>query len=103
KATSFYFFEKPPVFQTFPLFTPRQSLEEFFRLKDRLLESKGFLPEIIVDDYPLRGKIVKLHVKRRRWTDKSSREILQRDWHLVAKGTRMTQDFAGFLKKISRY
>ncbi|REC73397.1 hypothetical protein DRF60_19405, partial [Chryseobacterium elymi] len=34
KATSFYFFEKPPVFQTFPLFTPRQSLEEFFRLKN---------------------------------------------------------------------
>ncbi|MGH1516558.1 ISAon1 family transposase N-terminal region protein [Chryseobacterium sp. JK1] len=72
-------------------------------LQDRLLESKGFLPEIIVDDYPLRGKIVKLHVKRRRWTDKHSGEILQRDWGVVAKGTRMTKDFAGFLKKISRY
>lgn len=71
--------------------------------KERLLESKGFLPEIIVDDYPLRGKIVKLHVKRRRWTDKSSGEILQRDWQLVAKGTRMTKDLAGFLKKISRH
>lgn len=70
---------------------------------DRLLESKGFVPEITVDDYPLRGKIVKLHIKRRRWTDKSSGEILQRDWQLVSKGTRMTQDFAGFLKKISRY
>ncbi|CAH0168458.1 transposase [Chryseobacterium sp. Bi04] len=70
---------------------------------ERLLESKGFLPEIIVDDYPLRGKIVKLHVKRRRWTDKSSGEILQRDWQLISKGTRMTKDFAGFLKKISRY
>ncbi|MEN5308944.1 hypothetical protein ABE425_15645 [Chryseobacterium cucumeris] len=45
--------------------------------KERLLESKGFLPEIIVDDYPLSGKIVKLHVKRRRWIDKSSGEILQ--------------------------
>ncbi|PXW06303.1 hypothetical protein C8D70_1342, partial [Chryseobacterium sp. CBTAP 102] len=49
------------------------------------------------------GKIVKLHVKRRRWTDKSSGEILQRDWQLVAKGTRMTKDLAGFLKKISRH
>lgn len=67
------------------------------------LKSKVFLPEIIVDDYPLRGKIVKLHVKRRRWTDKTSGEILQRDWHLVAKGTRMTQEFAAFLKKISRH
>ncbi|WP_185209150.1 transposase [Chryseobacterium sp. C3] len=71
--------------------------------KERQLESKGFLPEIIIDDYPLRGKIVKLHVKRRRWTDKSFGEILQRDWQLVAKGTRMTKDLAGFLKKISRH
>ncbi|WP_457766487.1 ISAon1 family transposase N-terminal region protein, partial [Elizabethkingia meningoseptica] len=47
--------------------------------------------------------IVKPHVKRRRWTDKSSGEFLQRDWQLVSKGTRMTKDFAGFLKKISRY
>ncbi|PTT42889.1 transposase [Chryseobacterium sp. HMWF028] len=82
-------------------FEEKSSIPE--ELQDRLLESKGFLPEIIVDDYPLRGKIVKLHVKRRRWTDKSSGEILQRDWHVVAKGTRMTQDFAGFKKKISRY
>jgi tRNA A58 N-methylase Trm61 len=44
---------------------------------------------------------VKLHIKRRRWTDKNSAEILQRDWNLIAKGTRMTQDFAEFLKKIS--
>ncbi|PXW11141.1 hypothetical protein C8D70_112143, partial [Chryseobacterium sp. CBTAP 102] len=65
-------------------FEEKNSIPDEF--KERLLESKGFLPEIIVDDYPLRGKIVKLHVKRRRWTDKSSGEILQRDWQLVAKG-----------------
>ncbi|SIR72832.1 transposase, partial [Chryseobacterium sp. RU33C] len=50
-------------------FEEKSNLPDEF--KERLLESKGFLPEIIVDDYPLRGKIVKLHVKRRRWTDKS--------------------------------
>ncbi|UKB85759.1 transposase [Chryseobacterium sp. MEBOG06] len=82
-------------------FEEKSSIPEEF--KERLLESKGFLPEIIVDDYPLRGKIVKLHVKRRRWTDKSSGEILQRNWQVVAKGTRMTNEFAVFLKKISRH
>ena len=82
-------------------FEEKNSIPQEF--KERQLESKGFLAEIVVDDYPLRGKIVKLHVKRRRWTDKSSGEILQRDWQLVSKGTRMTKDFAGFLKKISRY
>ena len=67
------------------------------------LQSKGFHDEITVDDFPLRGKSVKLHIKRRRWTDTKSGKILQRDWNLIAKGTRMTQDFAEFLKKISRY
>lgn len=68
-----------------------------------LLQSKGFVPEITVDDFPLRGKTVKLHIKRRRWTDTKTGNIIQRDWNLIAKGTRMTQDFAEFLKKISRY
>lgn len=67
------------------------------------LQSKGFLDEITVDDFPLRGKSVKLHIKRRRWTDTKTGKILQRDWTLIAKGTRMTQDFAEFLKKICRY
>ncbi len=68
-----------------------------------LLQSKGFVPEITVDDFPLRGKTVKLHIKRRRWTDTKTGNIIQRDWNLIAKGTRMTKDFAEFLKKISRY
>ncbi|MCD1117362.1 ISAon1 family transposase N-terminal region protein [Chryseobacterium turcicum] len=66
------------------------------------LYSKGFLEEITVDDFPLRGKTVKLHIKRRRWTDTKTGNILQRDWTLIAQGTRMTQDFAEFLKKICR-
>ena len=69
----------------------------------QILQSKVFLLVNMMDDFPLRGKSVKLHIKRRRWTDKNSGQILQRDWNLVAKGTRMTQDFAEFLKKISRY
>jgi len=63
------------------------------------LQSKGFVPEITVDDFSLRGKSVKLHIKRRRWTDTKTGNIIQRDWNLIAKGTHMTQDFAEFLKK----
>lgn len=68
-----------------------------------ILQSKGFLPEITVDDFPLRGRTVKLHIKRRRWKEVKSGNIVQRDWNLIAKGTRMTTEFAEFLKKISRY
>lgn len=69
----------------------------------RVLISKGFHKEITVQDFPLRGNTVYLHLKRRRWTDKGSGEIIQRDWNLVAQGTRMTTEFAAFLKEISRY
>lgn len=69
----------------------------------RPLISKGFHDEISIQDFPLRSKRVYLHIKRRRWTDKQSNAIVQRNWNLVAKGSRMTEEFAVFLKEISRF
>lgn len=67
------------------------------------LTSKGFYDEIKVQDFPIRGKRVYLYIKRRRWINETRGTIVMRNWELVAKGTRMTQDFASFLKVISRY
>ena len=58
------------------------SPKEFSNLQ---LQSKGFHEEITADDFPLRGKAVKLHIKRRRWTDTKSGKIAQRNWKLIAK------------------
>ena len=69
----------------------------------RRLESKGFYEDSKVQDFPLRGKAVYLVVRRRRWVDKDTGDTVIRHWELVAKGTRMTQEFATFLKGISRY
>ncbi|WP_449415962.1 ISAon1 family transposase N-terminal region protein [Salegentibacter flavus] len=52
---------------------------------------------------PVRGKKVFLHIKRRRWLNKQSKQVVQRDWNLVAQGTRMTVEFAAFLKALSQY
>jgi len=67
------------------------------------LTSKGFFDEITVQDFPLRGKAVFLHVRRRRWFNHTTGQTVFRDWDMVAKGTRMTNEFASFLKEISRY
>jgi len=67
------------------------------------LSSKGFYDEIKVQDFPIRGKEVYLYIKRRRWLNESTGNIVMRNWEVVAKGTRMTKDFAAFLKVISRY
>ena len=66
------------------------------------LYSKGFFEEIKVQDFPIRGKEVFLFIKRRRWVDKEGK-IVYRNWELVAQGTRMTKEFAAFLKVIHRY
>jgi hypothetical protein len=70
---------------------------------DHKLTSKGFYDEAIVQDFPIRGKAFFLHIKRRRWQDETTGNIVMRNWNLVAKGTRMTQEFAIFLKALSRY
>ena len=64
------------------------------------LESKGFFPEVDIQDFPIRGQKVTLRIKRRRWTVKSSGLIISRDWDLVIKGARMTTEFGLFLKGI---
>ena len=69
----------------------------------RKLESKGFYEDSKVQDFPLRGKAFFLIIRRRRWIDKTTGDIVFRHWELVAKGTRMTQEFATFLKGISRF
>lgn len=68
--------------------------------KSNKAKSKGFTPEITVEDFPLRGKSVLLHIKRRRWTLVKNGLIIKRDWAMVAKGTRITSEFASFLKGI---
>lgn len=69
----------------------------------RILIAHGFHKEITIQDFPLRGKEVYLHIKRRRWLDKTTKEVVQRDWDLVTQGTRMTVEFAAFLKVLSQY
>ena len=68
--------------------------------QEQKLESKGFLPEIMVQDFPIRGQKVNLHIKRRRWEVMDTGEIITRDWKLVSKGARITTEFGNFLKGI---
>ena len=63
---------------------------------DLHLHSKGFLPEIEVQDFPIRGKAVYLRIKRRHWEDPSTGQTYSRDWSLV------TLDMAGSMQKIAK-
>ena len=64
------------------------------------LHSKGFHEQIKVEDFPVRGKKAYLYIRRRRWEVKATGDIISRDWKIVQSGTRMTREFAAFLKGI---
>jgi len=67
----------------------------------RRLYSKGFYPPSDIHDFPVRGKSLILRVRRRRWQDQDSGHPFMRDWQVVAQGTRLTTEFAAFLKELS--
>jgi hypothetical protein len=59
------------------------------------LLSKGFFPEIVVQDFTIRGPKVFLHFRQRRWLNV---EVIYLNFTLLEKGTRMTGD-AWLLKR----
>lgn len=68
-------------------------------------KSSGFMESRQLSDYPIRDMLVTFHVKRRRWDvliDGYSHKV-SRDWSLIEQGTRMSVEYAAFLKEISRF
>lgn len=62
-------------------------------------ESKGFYPAKVVQDFPIRGKAVFLHIRRRRWRDKAGlKPDIKSDYSFIAKGVKLTEELAAFLK-----
>lgn len=68
--------------------------------KGAKLSSKGFYDEVTIQDFPIRGYQVFLHVKRRRWLNEITGQVVSRNWDVIAQGTRITKDFAAFLKEL---
>ena len=62
------------------------------------LRPNGFYEASIIRDYPVRGRKMTFHVKRRRWIDQTTGNSISRRWDLVAEGTRFSKEFAAFLK-----
>ena len=58
----------------------------------------GFTEERVVQDFPIRGKAVYLHVRRRKWRDTRDGSIFTYDYELNEEGSRLTPEFVAFLK-----
>lgn len=68
--------------------------------KKGTVRSYGFTQSKTIQDFPLRGKPVFLHVRRRRWRDSSTGEIFSYSYDdLTAEGSKLTPEFVAFLKE----
>lgn len=64
--------------------------------------SKGFTNATIIQDFPIRGKAVFLHIRRRKWLEVSTNKIITKQYDLTHIGTSLTKDFVAFLKDTHR-
>ena len=65
------------------------------------VSSYGFTSERVIQDFPLRGKAVYLHVRRRKWRDSFNGEIFTYSYDdLTAEGSRLSPEFVSFFKRI---
>ncbi|MCT4645981.1 MAG: hypothetical protein N4A74_13430, partial [Carboxylicivirga sp.] len=73
--------------------------------KNNRYKNSGFMESRLINDCPIRSMLVTLSVKRRRWDVEINGKMkkVSRDWSVVAQGTRMSAEYAAFLKEISRH
>lgn len=66
-------------------------------------ESKGFLPATTIQDFPIRGKLLYLSIRRRRWRKKSDKNsVITKDYSFLTEKVKMTKDLSDFLKGTGR-
>lgn len=67
--------------------------------KLKALRPNGFTEETVIDDFPVRNRKFIIHVRRRRWLDDDGHSIVLNVYQLTADGTRLSEEFASFLKR----
>lgn len=58
----------------------------------------GFEPECEIQDFPIRGKAVFLHIRRRKWRDVTDGSVFTYNYDLTEQGSRLSPEFVAFLK-----
>lgn len=64
------------------------------------VKSKGFYNPVVVQNFPVRGKKLLLNIRRHRRIIKDDGRYVSHNWKLVAEGSRMTHEYASFLKEL---
>ena len=81
--------------------TRKRSSEEDRRNPN--IVARGYTDYVVIQDYPLRGRPVYLHMRKNKWWNKLTNEIFSYNLELPNEdGTRLTAEFVSFLKDEGR-
>lgn len=65
--------------------------------------ARGYTDYVVIQDYPLRGRPVYLHMRKNKWWNKQTNEIFSYGLELPNEdGTRFSAEFVSFLKDEGR-
>ena len=67
---------------------------------ERGLKPNGCTEATTVNDYPVRNRKLMLHVRRRRYQDKTGRNVLLNKYKASEDGTRLTVEYGIFFKEV---
>ena len=63
------------------------------------LQMNGYTEYTTIEDFPIRDRKVRLHIRRRRWLDKEGKSIIINAYPIKEDGSRYSPEFAAFLKE----
>lgn len=65
--------------------------------------ARGYTEYVTIQDYPMRGRPLYLHMRKNKWWDKHTNEIFSYNLELPnEEGTRLSAEFVAFLKDEGR-
>ena len=68
---------------------------------DEDLVLNGYMNPVEIQSFPIQGKACFLHLKRRRWKKRGTKEDLFNTYKYTEKACKTTPDFGAFLKEIN--
>ncbi len=71
-------------------------------LSECQVRSNGFTAYTKIQDFPIKGKAVYLHVRKRKWIDCKTNKIHTAKYEINFKGTQLTKEFVAFLKSTNQ-
>lgn len=87
---------------SFDIWFDEKKIQEESDAKDDHIIAYGFGDYKVIQDFPLRGRFTHLHLRKRKWLDKSTGEIFSYSIDTSEyEGTRLNAEFVAFLKEDS--